>query len=504
MTRPPLSIVVLAAGEGKRMRSDLPKVLHPVAGQPMLARVLDVAARLEPAATHVVYGHRGDAVRSALGERPIHWVHQAEQLGTGHAVAQALPAVPDDHQVLVLCGDVPLIRAETLQQLLEAAGQAVGLLTVTLANPTGYGRVLRDACDGARGTCDGGRDACDGARGTCDGAREASAGAGVAGPAGSPGTVPGMVAGIVEEKDASAEQRAIREVNTGVMCLPAGALRGWLADLDAGNAQGEYYLTDCIARARQDGVSVHPVACHDPWEVQGVNDRAQLAGVERACQRRQAEALMCEQGLGLADPNRFDLRGILTVGRDCFIDTNVIIEGHVVLGDGVRIGPFTRVVDSHVEAGATIQAHCEIVDSHVGRDCQVGPFARLRPGTRLGAAARVGNFVETKQAEVGPGSKINHLSYIGDAQLGANVNVGAGTITCNYDGRHKHQTVIGSDSFVGSNTALVAPVSVGAGVTIGAGTTVRGDIPDDTLAIESGQARKIPGWRPDWANNDRE
>lgn len=451
MASRPLSVVVLAAGEGKRMRSDLPKVLHPVAGQPMLARVLDAAMALEPAAIHVVHGHAGEAVKAAFPDAPVNWVHQAEQLGTGHAVAQALGSIPDGHHVLVLCADVPLIQAETLQALVAAAGEEVSLLSVILPSPTGYGRLLRDAS--------------------------------------------GAVAGIVEEKDATDAQRQIDEVNTGVMCLPAQGLRHWLADLDNANAQGEYYLTDCIARARRDGVSVHPLACDDPWEVQGVNDRQQLAGVERACQRRQADALMREQGLGLADPARFDLRGTLTVGRDCFIEPDVLIEGTVTLGDRVHIGPFTHLQDTHIQSDTAVLGHCEIVDTHIGHGCQIGPFARLRPGTALGAGARVGNFVETKQARVGAGSKVNHLSYIGDAELGEAVNVGAGTITCNYDGQAKHLTRIGHGVFIGSNTALVAPVSIGDGATIGAGTTVREDVPGDTLAVTDGRSRQIPGWR---------
>ena len=451
MSSQPLSVVVLAAGEGKRMRSTRPKVLQTVAGRPMLAHVLDAASALQPEAIHVVYGHGGDAVQAAFADRSLAWALQSEQLGTGHAVAQALPAIPDDHQILVLCADVPLIRPETLDRLVTRAGTELSLLTVALPDPTGYGRVVRDE----------------------DGAVEA----------------------IVEEKDADQDQRGINEVNTGVMCLPAEPLRRWLGALDAGNAQGEYYLTDCIAMARRDGWPVHPLACTDPWEVQGVNDRAQLAAVERAAQHRQAVALMRDQGLGLADPARFDLRGGLTVGRDCFIDASVIIEGTVALGDDVQIGPFTRLCDCHIQSGTRVLAHCDIEGSEIGHGCRIGPFARLRPGTSLADRVRVGNFVETKQARVGLDSKINHLSYIGDTQLGAEVNVGAGTITCNYDGREKHVTRIGDRVFIGSNTALVAPLAVGEGVTIGAGTTVREDIPADTLMLESGHLRQIPGWR---------
>lgn len=447
----PVSVVVLAAGQGKRMRSDIPKVLHPIAGRSMLARVLDTASALSPQAIYGVYGHAGEAVRSACAEHAVSWVHQAEQLGTGHAVAQALPAIPDDHQVLVLCGDVPLIRADTLKALIAQANGAVGVLTVELETPTGYGRILRNA-DGA-------------------------------------------VVGVVEEKDASPAQRQITEVNAGLMCLPAGHLRAWLSELDTGNAQGEYYLTDCISQAHAQGVPVQTYACPDLWEVQGVNDRVQLAAVERACQRRQAHALMRDQGLALADPDRFDLRGSLQVGRDCFIDVNVVIEGDVVLGDNVHIGAFTQIRDTHVAAGTQVLSHCRIEDTHIGEGCQVGPFARLRPGTALAKGARVGNFVEIKHSQIGVGSKINHLTYIGDATVGASVNVGAGTITCNYDGTSKHHTNIGDGVFIGSNSALVAPLDIGNGVTIGAGTTVRDDIAADCLAVDDRRPRQVSGWR---------
>ena len=455
MTIPPLTVVVLAAGEGRRMRSDTPKVLHPVGGEPMVGRVLDAANQLHPQSIDVVYGHAGGVVQSVVSEfyedLPLRWVHQAEQLGTGHAVAQALPAVPDDHQVLVLCADVPLIRVETLRRLVEAAAGGVSVLTVEVNDPAGYGRILRNAA--------------------------------------------GQITGIVEEKDATEEQRAIREINTGVLCLPARHLCVWLDNLDVGNAQGEFYLTDCIGEARLSRVPVSSVVCSDPAEVQGVNDRAQLATVERAWQQRQAQTLMRDRGLSLSDPARFDLRGHLEVGRDCHIDVDVIIEGDVVLGDGVRIGPFCRIQDSHIAAGTELLGHCEIEDSHIGADCRIGPFARLRPGTRMAEGARIGNFVETKQTEIGAGSKINHLSYVGDAQLGADVNVGAGTITCNYDGRKKHRTRIGDGVFVGSNSALVAPLSIGNNAVIGAGTTVRDDVADDTLAVDDRRPRQIPGWR---------
>lgn len=432
------------------MRSRIPKVLQPVAGQSMLRRVVETARALEPDAIHVVHGHQGEQVRAALPDADLGWIHQAERLGTGHAVAQALPAIPDTHQVLVLCGDVPLVRPETLQGLVDAAGTAVSLLTVTVPDPAGYGRVLRDADQGIRG--------------------------------------------IVEEKDATPEQRTIREVNTGLVCLPAGALRDWLATLDTGNAQGEYYLTDCIGLAAAAGVPVAPVVCRDPDEVQGVNDRCQLAVVERACQRRQAVSLMRDQGVTLSDPGRFDLRGTLTAGADCTIDVDVLIEGAVTLDDNVRIGPFTRLRDCHVGAGTEVLAHCDLEGARIGAACRIGPFARLRTGTQLDGRARVGNFVEVKAARVGAGSKINHLSYIGDARVGADVNVGAGTITCNYDGARKHVTQIDDGAFIGSNTALVAPVHVGAGATVGAGTALRGNVPAASLAVDRADHRQIADW----------
>jgi bifunctional UDP-N-acetylglucosamine pyrophosphorylase/glucosamine-1-phosphate N-acetyltransferase len=432
------------------MRSQIPKVLQPVAGQAMLRRVVETARALEPAAIHIVHGHQGERVRAALPDDDLDWVHQAERLGTGHAVARALPAIPDTHQVLVLCGDVPLVRPETLQAVVDAAGTAASLLTVTVPDPAGYGRVLRGQDHG--------------------------------------------IQGIVEEKDATPEQRAIREVNTGLVCLPAGPLRGWLAALDTGNAQGEYYLTDCIGLAAAAGVPVTPVVCADPDEVQGVNDRCQLARVERACQQRQALSLMRDQGVTLTDPARFDLRGTLTVGEDCSIDADVVIEGEVTLGENVRIGPFTRLKDCQVGAGTQVLAHCDLEGARIGRDCRIGPFARLRPGTQLDGRARVGNFVEVKAAQVGSGSKINHLSYVGDAQLGADVNVGAGTITCNYDGARKHVTRIDDGAFIGSNTALVAPVHVGAGATVGAGTALRRNVPAAGLAVDRADHRQIADW----------
>lgn len=458
------------------MRSATPKVLHTVAGKPMLAHVLSAAAALKTGPEenpeenpdihsfhsldiHIVYGHGGDKVRAGIDPVDgvsIHWVHQAEQLGTGHAVAQALSEIPDDipdtHSLLILCADVPLITTATLARLVHAAAPSGALLSVHLDNPQGYGRVIR-----------------------------------------SPDIHSDLTA-VIEDRDANETQRTINEVNSGVMCLPTKALRRWLSQLDTNNTQGEYYLTDCVAMAHAEGQPLTVVCTDDPLEVQGVNDRGQLAVVERAYQKRTAEHLMRNRGLAIADPQRFDLRGNLTVGRDCFVDVDVIFEGDVTLGDGVRIGPFCRIRDTHIAAGAEIDAHCDIRDTHISSGCHVGPFARLRPGTFLSENARVGNFVETKKARVGPGSKINHLSYIGDASIGAGVNIGAGTITCNYDGARKHDTHIGNRVFIGSNTALVAPIEVGDGATVGAGSTLRDDVPPDTLAVTNKDTHHVHGW----------
>ncbi|MFB4203874.1 Bifunctional protein GlmU [wastewater metagenome] len=446
----PLSIVILAAGAGTRMRSALPKVLHPVAGRPMLARVIDAAAALGPDDIHIIYGHGGERVRNALADADVRWVEQAERLGTGHAVGQAIPDIDDRHRVLVLCGDTPLITAATLQRLCETAGEGAALLTAHPVDPAGYGRILRDA-DGA-------------------------------------------VAGIVEEKDADAAQRAIGEVNTGVMCLPAGHLRGWLDRLTADNAQGEYYLTDVIALARADGVPVAGVATADEGEVLGVNSRAQLATVERLWQRREADRLMAG-GVTLLDPARFDVRGELQCGQDVTIDVNCQFIGEVSLGNGTVIGPNCTITDSQIGEGVKIAANSVIEGAVIAGSAHVGPFARLRPGTVLARGAKVGNFVETKNAGVGEGAKINHLSYVGDAEVGADANIGAGTITCNYDGANKHRTVIGEDAFIGSNTALVAPVRIGRGATIGAGSVIRDDAPEDSLTLTGIPQKSVPGWR---------
>lgn len=445
----PLHVVILAAGQGTRMRSDLPKVLHPLAGRPLLRHVVDTALSLGPAGVYVVHGHGGDSVRSALADVPVRWVEQTEQLGTGHAVQQALPNIPDDASVLVLYGDVPLVRATTMTDLVAAAADGAAVLTTELPDPKGYGRVIRDAN--------------------------------------------GSVARIVEEKDATPDECVVSETNTGLMAAPAGRLRAWLERSGNDNAQGEYYLTDVVALARSDGEAVHAAIAADPAEVAGVNDRLQLQAAERAYQHRQAQELM-RAGLGLVDAGRFDLRGSLTFGRDCSIDVGVILEGRVALGDGVSIGPYSVLRDTVVEDGATVDSHTVAEQTRIGPGAQAGPYARLRPGTELHAGARVGNFVETKKAVIGQGSKVNHLSYIGDAELGRDVNVGAGTITCNYDGSEKHRTVIEDGAFIGSDSQLVAPVRVGAGAFLGAGTTLTRDTEPESLTVTRAPQRSVQGW----------
>lgn len=447
----PLHVVILAAGQGTRMKSALPKVMHAVAGKPMLHHVIDTARTLGAAGIHVVVGHGADQVKDQTPASDLHWVTQAEQLGTGHAVAQALPGIPDDARVLVLYGDVPLTRQHTLQQLVaEVSNDRLALLTVTLAQPDGYGRIIRNG-DGA-------------------------------------------VQAIVEQKDASAEQRRVNEVNTGILAASGARLKNWLPRLSNGNAQGEYYLTDIIAMAVADGVGVHAAQPETEVEVQGVNNRRQLATLERWFQRRQAERLM-DEGATLADPARVDVRGELTIGTDLWIDANVVFEGQVRLGSRVSIGPGCVIRDAEIGDDAVIHAQSVIDGAHIGAAAQIGPFARLRPGTRLAARTKVGNFVETKKAEVGEGSKINHLSYVGDAILGQDVNVGAGTITCNYDGVNKHRTEIGDRVFVGSNTSLVAPVTVAADATIGAGSTITRAVDSEELAVARGRQRNIQNWQ---------
>lgn len=446
-----LTAVILAAGQGTRMRSELPKVLHPLGGRPLLSHVITTAQALQPQEIIVVYGHGGEQVKSAISAPGVRWVLQEQQLGTGHAVAQALAGIPDDHLVLVLYGDVPLIRAETLQPLLDAASPgALALLTVKLDDPSGYGRIVRDAAGG--------------------------------------------VQRIVEQKDASPAEQAIREGNSGLLACSARLLQQWLAQLRNDNAQGEYYLTDIIGMAVEQGVAVAAIPVAEADEVAGVNDRYQLALLERALQARQAKQLL-QAGLSLADPARFDLRGELQHGRDCSIDINVILSGRVVLGDRVRIGPNCVIRDAEIGDDTVIEPNSVVEEARIGAGCRVGPFARLRPGSQLEETARVGNFVEVKAAVLQRGAKVNHLSYIGDADVGPEVNVGAGTITCNYDGANKHRTVIGAGAFIGSGTNLVAPVTVGAGATIGAGTTLTRDAPADQLTLARPPQKTISNWQ---------
>lgn len=432
-----LNVVILAAGQGRRMCSDLPKVLHPIAGKPMLAHVIATARRLAPAAICVVYGHGGERVRATLDAPDLFWAKQEPQLGTGHAVLQAMPMLKvgagGTATVLILYGDVPLIRAETLRRLTEAAGEdRLALLTAHLDDPYGYGRIVR---------------------------------------------VDGKVTRIVEEKDADNAERALREINTGILVAPGAALARWLPSLSNRNAQGEYYLTDIVAMAVAEGmeiVTAHPAAS---WETDGVNSKAQLARLERIHQRNIAESLMA-QGVTLADPERIDVRGELVCGRDVFIDVNCVFEGRVELQDGVRIN-----------------ANCVIQDAVVGPDSIIGPFSRLRPGTVLAEDVHIGNFVEVKNSTIAAHSKANHLAYVGDATVGSRVNVGAGTITCNYDGANKHRTVIEDDVFIGSDTQLVAPVTVGCGATLGAGTTLTKDAPPGQLTLSRPKQLTLPGWK---------
>ncbi|WP_312300189.1 bifunctional UDP-N-acetylglucosamine diphosphorylase/glucosamine-1-phosphate N-acetyltransferase GlmU [Stutzerimonas nitrititolerans] len=445
-----LDIVILAAGQGTRMRSALPKVLHPVAGQAMLAHVIETARSLKPNAIHVVIGHGAERVREQLAATDLNFVVQAEQLGTGHAVAQALPALSAE-RVLILYGDVPLIEAQTLERLLHKVGQQqLALLTVELADPTGYGRIVRDG--------------------------------------------QGVVQAIVEHKDASAEQKLIREGNTGILAVPGERLGDWLGRLSNSNAQSEYYLTDVIAMAVADGLVVATEHPADAMEVQGANDRIQLAELERHYQQRAARRLMA-QGVTLRDPARFDLRGTASVGRDVLIDVNVILEGTVVIEDEVQIGPNCVIKDSTLRRGAIVKANSHLEGAELGEGADCGPFARLRPGAVLAARAHVGNFVEVKNAQLGEGAKAGHLAYLGDAEIGARSNIGAGTITCNYDGANKSRTVLGEDVFIGSNSSLVAPVNLGDGATTGAGSVITADVPAGTLALGRARQVLIEGWQ---------
>lgn len=446
-----LHIIILAAGQGTRMKSALPKVLHPIAHKPLLAHVLDVAKQLEAESTHVVYGHGGEQVKSALEHYNVKWVLQAEQLGTGHAVEQAVPDIADGQTVLILYGDVPLIQKETLVQLINAASSnALGLLTAKLDDPAGYGRIIRNET--------------------------------------------GDVIKIVEQKDATEEQKQVNEINTGMLALNSTRLKGWLKQLENNNAQGEYYLTDVIGMAAIEGVAINTVHPASLKEIEGVNNKLQLAQLEREYQMDQARKLM-EQGVTLRDPARFDLRGELEVGRDVIIDVNVIIDGKVKLGDGVTIEANNIIKDTAIGDNVTIHPNCVIESANIGDSCNIGPFARVRPDTVLSNGARIGNFVEIKKSTIGEGSKVNHLSYIGDTIMGKDVNIGAGTITCNYDGANKHQTVIGDNAFIGSDTQLVAPVEVGEGATIGAGSTITHDAPKGELTLSRSPQKTRPGWK---------
>ncbi len=446
----PLHVVILAAGEGKRMKSALPKVLQKIAGRPMLGHVIETARSLDPAGIHVVFGHGGEQVRAGLSaQHDLQWSEQTERLGTGHALQQAMPAIPQDARVLVLYGDVPLIAARTLKRLLLAEGR-IAVLVADMDEPSGYGRVLRDA--------------------------------------------EGRVARIVEHKDASGEQREINTVNTGILVADGEPLRRWLDHLENDNTQGEYYLTDVFASASAEFNAAEMVHVHDAVEVEGANDPWQLSQLERAYQLRAARALS-EAGARLADPARIDVRGEVTVGFDVEIDVNVVLEGRVVLGEGVRIGPFCRLRDVTLGAGTEVRAHCDLDGVVVEGSATIGPFARLRPGTVLADGAHVGNFVETKNTRLGVSSKANHLTYLGDAVIGSGVNIGAGTITCNYDGVSKSTTTIGDGAFIGSNTSLVAPVTVGKDATIAAGSVITRAAPEGQLSVARSRQTVIEGWQ---------
>ncbi len=446
-----LSVVVLAAGQGKRMNSDLPKVLQPLAGKPLLQHVIETARRLSPDSIYVVYGHGGSEVQAAFEHERIDWVLQAEQLGTGHAVMQAMPMIPDDHLVLVLYGDVPLIRADTLRSLLRAAQPpAISLLCAQVAAPGGYGRIVRDAG--------------------------------------------GAVRAIVEQKDATPAQLDIHEVNAGLMAIPAAQLRGWLLGLRSDNAQHEFYLTDVVAAAVRAAIPVHAVMASHESEVLGVNDRIQLAQCEAAYRHERARELMLA-GATLADPARIDVRGHVRVGRDVSIDVNAVLLGDVKLGARVRVGPNCIIRDSEIGADTEIHANSIIEEARVAEHCVIGPFARLRPGTVLEPKVHIGNFVEVKNSSIGAASKANHLSYLGDSEVGAGVNVGAGTVTCNYDGADKWPTVIEEGAFIGSGSMLVAPVRIGAHATIGAGSTIAADAPAGKLTLTRAKQTTVEGWK---------
>lgn len=447
----PLSVVILAAGEGKRMKSRLPKVLQPLTGRPLLAHVIETARALSPTHIHVVYGHGAEQVRTAFAHEAVNWVEQSEQLGTGHAMQQAAPEIPDTHTVLVLYGDVPLLGAETLAQLVRcAAAGALAVLTMSPVDPTGYGRIVRDAAGG--------------------------------------------VVRIVEHRDASEAQRGIRECNTGILAAPAGLLKGWLARLRNDNAQREYYLTDVIGLAARSGATVTAVPLADPIEALGVNDKVQLAELEAVCRRNAARDLM-RAGVTVVDPERLDVRGQVTHGEDVLLDVNVVLEGRVKLGNRVRIGAGCVIRDSEIGDDTELFPHCVLDGASVGMAARIGPFSRIRPTSALADGVHIGNFVEVKNSTLGNESKANHLSYVGDAVLGAHVNIGAGTIVANYDGANKHRTVIGDHVHTGSNTVLVAPITVGEGATIAAGSTVTQAVTAGKLTIARARQSTIENWQ---------
>lgn len=449
MTKP-LSVVILAAGKGTRMYSDLPKVLHPIAGKPMVKHVIDTVKQLNARQINLIYGHGADLLKERLADEPVNWVFQAEQLGTGHAMQQAAPFFADDENIMMLYGDTPLIQQSTLERLIaQKPENGIALLTVKLENPTGYGRIIREN---------------------------------------------GSVVAIVEQKDASAEQLKIQEINTGVMVASGASFKKWLGNLNNNNAQGEYYITDVIAMANEDGFQVQAVQADEFMEVEGVNNRLQLAALERFYQKKQAEKLLLA-GVTLIDPSRFDVRGTVEHGKDVSIDVNVILEGNVKLGNNVKIGAGCVLKNVTVGDNVEIKPYSVLEDAVIGEKSAIGPFSRLRPGTQLAEGAHVGNFVEIKNAQVGKGSKVNHLTYVGDAEVGSNVNIGAGVITCNYDGANKFKTIIGDDVFVGSDSQLVAPVEIANGATIGAGSTITKNVAEGELVITRVAQKHIQGWQ---------